>query len=35
MTTTAILFMTLSVGAVLLLACWCYYKVLTAPPRDE
>jgi hypothetical protein len=35
MTTTAILFMTLSVGAVLTLVSWCYYKVLTAPPREE
>jgi hypothetical protein len=34
MTTMAIIFMTLSVSAVMLLAGWCYYKVLTVPPRD-
>ena len=29
------LFMTLSVGSVLGLVSWCYYKVLTAPPRED
>lgn len=31
MTITAILFMSLSIAAVTMLAAWCYYRVLKRP----
>jgi hypothetical protein len=33
-TITAILFMTVSVSFVVVLAGWCYYRVLRAPRQD-
>lgn len=35
MTTAAIVFMVLSVGSVTGLVAWCYYRVLTTPPKDD
>jgi hypothetical protein len=33
MTTAAIVFMLVSVSSVVGLVGWCYYRVLTAPPK--
>jgi nitrate reductase NapE component len=35
MTTSALLFMVLSVAFVTGLCAWCYWKVLTTPPPPE
>jgi len=35
MTTLAWTIMLVSVTCVVSLVAWCYYKVLTAPPRDD
>lgn len=34
MTIAAVIFMTVSVSSVLVLAIWCYYRVLRKPPHD-
>jgi hypothetical protein len=34
MTTAAIVFMLVSVSSVTGLVAWCYYRVLTTPPRS-
>lgn len=35
MTTAAIVFMVLSVTSVVGLVAWCYYRVLTTPPKND
>jgi hypothetical protein len=35
MTLYGAIFMTLSVGAVITLVVWCYYRVLTLPPEAD
>jgi len=35
MTGAAIVFMLVSVSSVVGLVAWCYYRVLTTPPKDQ
>lgn len=35
MTTAALIFMLVSVTAVVGLVAWCYYRVLSTPPSSE
>lgn len=35
MTTAAVVFMLVSVSSVVGLVAWCFYRVLTTPPKDD